>query len=348
MTPTPVGMRCPECSQEKTRVVTGPVSASDGYPATKVLIGLCVVVYLLEIATGGGGLSGGSSPLLFDFGLRGVFVADGEWYRLITSGFLHVSIFHIAFNMVALYFLGRLLEPSIGTKRFLAIYFTSMLAGSFGALLLSGSLVNTVGASGAVFGIFGATFVIARGRGMSHIAREIGVILGINLLLTFTVAGISIGGHLGGLAGGVLCGLLVVAGERGKLGSSAAVVEYGAFAMIAALAGLGAIAVSEPLPPGVIAAQPVPAGAASLALAAWLWLGFGKTPARRERCHCSTRTRFRRDWQASTVPGVRRAMRSCGPTSSRTSSNRSGSSTGWSHRRRSWPTTPTSESPGTR
>jgi len=341
-------MRCPECSQEKTRVVTGPVSEGGGYPATKALIGLCVLAYLFGIASGGGGLGGGSSPLLFDFGLRGVFVADGQWYRLVTSGFLHVSLFHIAFNMVALYFLGRILEPSIGTPRFLAIYFASMLAGSFGALLLSGSLVNTVGASGAVFGIFGATFVIARGRGLNHIAREIGVILGINLLLTFTVAGISIGGHLGGLAGGVLCGLVVIAGERGRLGRSAPAVEYGVFATIALFSAFGAIAVSEPLPPGVITDQSVPAGLASLTLVASLWLGFRSTPARRRGCHCSTRTRFRRRSPVSATRGDRRETRSSGCSGSRTSSSRSVSSIGWSHLRRSWRTTPTSGSPGTR
>ncbi|MBU3690921.1 MAG: rhomboid family intramembrane serine protease [Solirubrobacterales bacterium] len=280
MTPTPVGMRCPECSREKTRVVSGPtVAAAGGYPATKLLIGLCVLAYLFEIATGTGGISPGSSSAIYDFGLRGIFVADGQWYRLITSGFLHVSIFHLAFNMIALFFLGRILEPSIGTPRFVSIYFASMLAGSFGALLLSGSLVNTVGASGAVFGIFGATFVIARGRGLNHIAREIGVILGINLLLTFTVSGISIGGHLGGLAGGVLCGLIVIAGERGRLGSSPAVVEYGSFSLIALASAVGAVAVSEPPPPGVIIG--LSGGSHLPALLMVGWLGLRTTSARR-------------------------------------------------------------------
>ena len=281
MTPTPVGMRCPECSREKTRVVSGVGETAAGYPATKVLIGLCVVAYLLEIASGTGGISPGSSPVLNDFGLRGIFVADGQWYRLITCGFLHVSIFHLAFNMVALFFLGRILEPSIGTPRFLAIYFASMLAGSFGALLLSGSLVNTVGASGAVFGIFGATFVIARGRGLDHIAREIGVILGINLLLTFTIAGISIGGHLGGLIGGVLCGLMVIAGERGRLGSAPAVLEYGSFLAIALLSAIAAIAVSEPPPPGVILGLTAPVPGGHLAALSPVGLRWRQTHSRR-------------------------------------------------------------------
>ena len=245
-------MRCPECSSEKTRVVSGPaaISGAGDWPATKALIGICVAVYFLEILTGTGGLNASSSSVLANFGVLGAGVAEGEWYRLVTGGFLHLSIFHLAFNMIALFFLGRILEPSIGTVRFLAIYFASLLAGSFGAILLSGSFVNTVGASGAVFGIFGATFVIARGRGLDHIASQIGLILGINLLLTFTISGISIGGHIGGLLGGLACGALVVAGERGKLGSSAAFVEYSSFGAIAFASLLGGILISEPIPGG--------------------------------------------------------------------------------------------------
>jgi membrane associated rhomboid family serine protease len=249
MTPTPVGMRCPECSRERTQVTRGPAAAAtaNGTPATFALIVICVGVYMIEIASGSGGLNSTSNSLISNFGLLGAGVADGELYRLVTGGFLHAGLMHLGFNMFALYFLGRVLEPSIGTPRFLAVYFASLLAGSFGAILLSGSNVLTVGASGAVFGIFGATFMIARGRGMNNIAREIGVILGINLLITFTIPGISIGGHLGGLIAGVLCGLLIVAGERGRLGGNAKLLEYGGFAAIAAVSLFAAIAVSEPV-----------------------------------------------------------------------------------------------------
>ena len=253
--------------------MSGPaaISGTGDWPATKILIGACVAVYLLEIMTGSGGLAPGASTLLANFGVLGAGIAEGEWYRLVTGGFLHVSIFHLAFNMVALFFLGRILEPSIGTARFVGIYFASLLAGSFGAILLSGSFVNTVGASGAVFGIFGATFVIARGRGLDHIASQIGLILGINLLLTFTISGISIGGHIGGLLGGLACGALVVAGERGRLGRSAAAVEYSVIAVIAIGSFLGGIAISEPIPGGfgeAVAGIPYGAEPAALGLAA--------------------------------------------------------------------------------
>ena len=249
MTPTPVGMRCPECSRERTRVTSGPaaVASANASPATFALIVLCVGAYLVEIATSSGGLNTSVTSMITSFGLQGAAVGEGEWYRLITGGFLHAGLLHLGFNMFALFFLGRILEPSIGTPRFLCVYFASLLAGSFGAILLSGNFVVTVGASGAVFGIFGATFIIARGRGMNTIAREIGVVLGINLLITFAIPGISIGGHLGGLVGGVLCGLLIVAGERGKLGSSAKLIEYGGFAGVAVVSLFAAILISEPV-----------------------------------------------------------------------------------------------------
>ena len=250
MTPTPVGMRCPECASEKTRVRSGPAATSQvgGTPATLTLIAINVIVFLAEMATGSGGLSSTSSDLINEYGLIGAKVADGEPYRLLTAGFLHAGFMHIAFNMIALYFLGRVLEPSIGTVRFLMIYFASLLAGSLGAILLSSNIAITVGASGAVFGLFAATFIIAYGRGLGNVANEIGLIIGINLLLTFTISGISIGGHLGGLFGGALCGILVIAGERGYLGSNAKLFEYGGMIAIAVISVFFAISASEPVP----------------------------------------------------------------------------------------------------
>ncbi len=244
MTPTPVGMRCPECSRERTKVTRG--AAGPGRydtPATYILIALNVAAYLAEIAGGSGGLSPGNSSVIFDFGLFGPSVAEGEWYRLLTGGFLHASVIHIGFNMFALYFLGRLLEPGIGTPRFVALYFASLFAGAFGAILLDPNAL-TIGASGAVFGIFGATFVIARHRGVDNLAASIGVVLLLNLAITFGRPEISIGGHLGGLAGGVLCALVIVAGERGMLGPRRLATELLAMAAIGFFALASAIAVA--------------------------------------------------------------------------------------------------------
>jgi membrane associated rhomboid family serine protease len=233
--------------QQRTKVVQG-VGGGGGrfgqFPATAVLIGLNVAAYLVEIAGGGGGLNAPSFTVVNDFALRGVSVADGEWYRLITGGFLHASLIHIGFNMLLLFFLGRLLEPALGTPRFLALYFASLLAGSFGALLLSDPIALTLGASGAVFGLAGATFVIARGRGMDAIASEVGFLIVFNLVISFTVANISIGGHLGGLVGGAICALAIVAGERGMLGARRRPAEFAVMAAVAAIAVLGALAVA--------------------------------------------------------------------------------------------------------
>ena len=245
MTPTPVGMRCPECARQKTKVVRGPSGSASGFgqsPATYVLIALNVIAYLIEITAGSGGLDAGGR-IVADYALFGPAVAEGEWYRLVTSGFLHGSLIHIGFNMFLLYVLGRLLEPALGTPRFLLLYFASLLGGSFGALLLEPNAL-TLGASGAVFGLAGATFVVARGRGMDAIASEIGFLIAFNLILSFVLPRISIGGHLGGLVAGAICALAIVAGERGMLGPNRRPAEYAVMAAVALVSVFGALAVA--------------------------------------------------------------------------------------------------------
>jgi membrane associated rhomboid family serine protease len=249
MTPTPVGMRCPECAGQRTRVTRGVGTRDQGFwqaPATFVLIAINVAFFLVEIAGGSGGLTSEIpvSGIVNDLGLRGISVADGEWYRLLTNGFLHANLLHIGFNMFLLFILGRLLEPAIGTPRFCALYFASLLAGSFGALLLTNQLELTIGASGAIFGVLGATVLIARGRGSNQIAGELGFLLLFNLALSFGLSHISVGGHLGGLAGGLLCALLILAGERGMLGRNRLPIELIGMALVAVVSVLGALAVA--------------------------------------------------------------------------------------------------------
>jgi membrane associated rhomboid family serine protease len=184
-------------------------------PATYALIAINVIAFLAEVATGasfGPAFQAGGS-VFRDGSLFGPAVADGEWYRLITAGFLHAGLFHILLNMVALYILGSLLEPAIGTARFLAVYFVSLLAGSFGALLLTPD-AHTVGASGAIFGLMSAAFIVARHRGVEQLAAQIGFYIIINIVFTIGVSNISVGGHFGGLIGGALCALLIVYSER--------------------------------------------------------------------------------------------------------------------------------------
>jgi membrane associated rhomboid family serine protease len=246
MTPTPVGMRCPECMRQRTRVTHGAAAfgGSVHAPATFVLIALNVAAYIAEIASGSGGLGTPGAKLLLDYGLFGPLVAEGEWYRLLTSGFLHANVFpHLFFNMLLLFLLGRLLEPALGMPRFVAIYLASLFAGSFGALLLSPNAL-TYGASGAVFGLFGAAFVIARLRGMSALAGQIGFLIVINLAFTFGARNISVGGHLGGLAAGLLCGLVIVAGERGRLGPNRLAAELIAMVALAVVSIVAALAVA--------------------------------------------------------------------------------------------------------
>ena len=140
-------------------------------------------------------------------------MAHGQWWRIITGGFLHENLLHIGFNMYVLYLLGQMLEPALGAVRFLAIYLVSLLAGSLGALLISPHSL-TVGASGAVFGLMGAAAVEMRARQIPVMQSGVGGLILINLVISFTLPGISWGGHIGGLAGGALAALMIQLGNR--------------------------------------------------------------------------------------------------------------------------------------
>jgi membrane associated rhomboid family serine protease len=210
MTPTSVGMRCPECAREKTKVRTPRSIPTAGISVTQGLILVNVLFFLAETAGGGALANGGGGQVLNDLALRGPEIAhQHEYWRLLTGGFLHLGIFHILVNMLSLYFVGSVLEPAIGRLNFFSIYMASLFAGSFGALLFQPDVV-TVGASGAIFGIFGALIVVAYHRGIPIWQSGLGLVLVLNLLFSLTFSGISIGGHLGGLIGGALCGEIVV------------------------------------------------------------------------------------------------------------------------------------------
>ena len=209
MTSTPVGMRCPECARQPTRART--ISSTSGEPTlTYLLIALNVLVGLGSVL-GGASASGGSvggSELIREGAVSSFAIEQGDYWRLVTAGFLHAGFFHLFFNMFSLYILGTMLEPAIGKLRFGLIYFVSLLAGSFGALLLEPDSL-TVGASGAIFGLMGAAVVVLRNRGIPLMDSGLGIWIGLNLLITFTVPNISIGGHIGGLVGGALAALVL-------------------------------------------------------------------------------------------------------------------------------------------
>jgi len=237
MTATPVGMRCPDCARQRTPVRTLRNVAVDPI-VTYALIAINVLVYI-GTSSQGSAIGGSTTNKWFiDYALDGPDVAAGDWWRLITSGFLHYGILHIALNMYVLWWLGRELEPSLGHVRFAAIYFASMLCGSFGALLLSPDSL-TAGASGAIFGLFGAAFMIGRARGIDVWANGVGPLILINLVISVTFSGISIGGHLGGLIGGGIAGAIMeyFAQRRGStLPGITACVVLGAAAIAGSLA----------------------------------------------------------------------------------------------------------------
>src|SRR4051795_7131372 len=170
MTSTSVGMRCPECARQSTQVRR--VTRSSETPTlTYILIGINVAVALGGFLSGANATGGGvgASTLLNDGSVSRFAIEQGEYWRLITAGFLHAGLLHLGFNMFSLWVLGGILEPAIGRLRFGLIYFVSLLAGSFGALLLEPS-APTVGASGAIFGLMGAGFGV-RGNPATHRMR---------------------------------------------------------------------------------------------------------------------------------------------------------------------------------
>ena len=276
MTVAPVGIRCPEHAGTRPRAVataTRPASAASktvrrtaarhGYvipefSVTRALVVANVVVYLLELLTGSGinadsgwifqhgalVVNGGYAghqlvPLHPGATVQGVTLhglEHGEWYRLITAAFLHYGPIHLGMNMLALWWLGQPVEAALGRARFALIYFVAGLAGSAGALILSPNSV-TVGASGAIFGVLGALFVLeyhATGRLMGQAMT----LIVINIGFSFAVPNISIGGHLGGLAAGALSAIAFVSFRQYYPAVGRPALVRGAFVV-----GLGVLAV---------------------------------------------------------------------------------------------------------
>ena len=245
MTMAPVGIRCPEHSgkpqgvQRVTKGVRRVAFEGAGAKVTKVLIGVNVAVYVAELAQGGGVY--GVNSTIYDKGfLYAPFVAQGDWWRLMTAAFLHYGPFHLLLNMLGLYWFGSLLERRIGSGRFLLLYLVSGLAGSAGALVVSPNSA-TVGASGAIFGILGAGLVLEQQRDYVFGGSALGVIVA-NLVLTFAWSGnISVGGHIGGLIGGAAATLALSRFGRGHA-------AYGRIGLLGiagmVLIGAGSVAVA--------------------------------------------------------------------------------------------------------
>jgi membrane associated rhomboid family serine protease len=237
MTPTQVGMRCPECAGQKTEV-RRMSTLSTRPTATITLIVINVIVFLVEIGGGSGLVTGVSGSVYTNGALWGPAVHfNQEYYRLITYSFLHAGILHIGLNLYFLYYIGRILEPAIGKTKFVSIYFASALAGAFGALLITPNS-PTVGASGAIFGLLGAAFITQHLRGLDPMRSGIGALIVINLVLSFLITGISIGGHIGGLVGGLAAGFMVEHLERRQ---RSVLLSVGACALVGVVSIVGAI-----------------------------------------------------------------------------------------------------------
>lgn len=198
MVPASVGFQCPECvaagqqGQRQPRTVLGGAVPGGGVAVTTVLLAVNVAVFVLDLLLDGRlKAEGASNPL---------FVAYGEPYRLLTAAFLHAGVIHLVVNMLALSQIGPPLESALGRARFLALYLLAALGGGAVSMLLSNPFTVGVGASGAIFGLFGAYYVVARRTGAD--AGGILVLLAINTVIGFTFPGIDWRAHLGGLVTG--------------------------------------------------------------------------------------------------------------------------------------------------
>lgn len=237
-----VGSHCLECAKAARPDITTRVKYANARiltPITFALMGINVAVFVWMVLLDPSALSGSTEAHL-DLALNRTIVHyTDEWYRILTSGFIHFGIIHLAFNMFILYQLGQLLERELGAARMLLCYLASLLGGSFGVLLLDGTAVRlTGGASGAVFGMMGVAAVGMHRRGVNILNTSLGSVLLLNLVLTFTMRNISIGGHIGGLVAGAICGWFVLAPAWKKVPAWA---RWGAPVAVSSVATLGCV-----------------------------------------------------------------------------------------------------------
>ncbi|NUO55479.1 MAG: rhomboid family intramembrane serine protease [Hamadaea sp.] len=254
MIPASVGHQCPECVREGSRNQRTPVTAfggdarlgAQGY-VTKALVGVNAAMLLIGVLISGvgslfgggwGGLLGGSGALtrwgamygsqkVMEDGILYQFdvISAGESYRFLTSMFLHAGLLHLAMNMWALWVVGRVVEQALGPWRYLALYLVAGLGGGLAIYLFNGPY-PTVGASGAIFGLFAALFILLRRVGRD--ASQLLVLIVINVVFTLTIPGISIAGHLGGLVTGAVAAAAVAYAPQ----KNRALIQYGALGVM--------------------------------------------------------------------------------------------------------------------
>ncbi|WP_210585420.1 rhomboid family intramembrane serine protease [Streptomyces sp. GESEQ-35] len=236
-----VGFQCPECvrgaagtgvspTAARPRTIAGGTVTADPRLITKILIGINIAVFIAVRS---------SSSLLNDLYLIGEWppapfvptegVAEGEWYRMFTAMFTHEAPWHIAFNMLSLWWLGGPLEAALGRARYIALYLVSGLAGGALTYLIESPTTASLGASGAIFGLFGATAVLV--RRLNYDMRPIIALLVINLIFTFGWSNIAWQAHIGGLVGGLVIGYAMVHAPRERRN----LVQYGSCVLFLAV-----------------------------------------------------------------------------------------------------------------
>lgn len=234
-----VGFQCPECVRDgsgtghspaagRPRTLAGGTITEDPRLITKILLGLNLALFLVQLSIGDRftdsfDLIGRAYvPILGD--VEGV--AEGQWYRLVTAMFLHGSVIHIAFNMLSLWWIGGPLEAALGRARYIALYAISGLAGSALTYLLAEPNQPSLGASGAIFGLFGATAILM--RRLNYDMRPVIALLVINLIFTFGWSNIAWEAHIGDLVGGVTIGYAMVHAPRARR----TLIQYGVCALV--------------------------------------------------------------------------------------------------------------------
>jgi membrane associated rhomboid family serine protease len=245
MVPASVGFQCPECVTEgrknvrPAKTMYGGNLRRGGVDATRVLVVINVIIYLITAINAGSALSPDPNASIYHkFALVSPAIANGEWYRLFSSMFLHYNLIHIGFNMWALFVIGTPLEQMLGRWRYLLLYFLSGIGGGVLSMAFGQIGVPSAGASGAIFGLFGAFYVITRRRGL-----ETGPIVGliaINLVFSFTFSGIDWRGHVGGLIAGSAVAFAFAAARPGPNRDQMQVAGCVIIAVLLAASGLGA------------------------------------------------------------------------------------------------------------
>jgi membrane associated rhomboid family serine protease len=229
-----VGFQCPSCIAEGAKTIRQPTTLAGGTISGRegrvsmILIAINVAAFVAQLATGDR-----AGDVFQQGALQGYVTADGDYWRLITSAFLHGSVLHLLFNMYALYLFGPFVERALGTARFVIAYVTAAMAGSIAVYLLASPTTVTIGASGAVFGLFGMALLLLLKAKQD--VRTLLVLLAINAVISVAGPDISWEGHLGGFVAGVALGAAFAYAPRDRRTLVQALVVGGLWiAMIAA------------------------------------------------------------------------------------------------------------------